>query len=145
MNSVTSNGAVKSDSTHHFFGNACTKSGLLRYSQFSGCWLILSVCLLVSFDFPFWKITRCSVILLLPLSDTLPWLCANRFLLLFHNYACPAANTSIIVFCLTRPGIESKIYPNRVEHANHIELSSIYIEINYITELRGNKIELSYH
>ena len=30
-------GAVKSDSTHHFFGNAFTKSGPLRFSQFSGC------------------------------------------------------------------------------------------------------------
>ena len=29
--------ALKSDSTHHFFTNACTKSGLLRFSQFSGC------------------------------------------------------------------------------------------------------------
>jgi hypothetical protein len=28
-------GAEKSDSTHHFFGNACTKSGPLRFSQFS--------------------------------------------------------------------------------------------------------------
>jgi hypothetical protein len=32
-----------SDSTHHFFRNACTKSRSLRFSQFSGCWLILSV------------------------------------------------------------------------------------------------------
>jgi hypothetical protein len=31
-------GALKSDSTHHFFRNACTKSGSLRFSQFSGCW-----------------------------------------------------------------------------------------------------------
>jgi hypothetical protein len=45
-------GALKSDSTHHFFRNACTKSGSLRFSQFSGCWLILSVCMLMSFDFP---------------------------------------------------------------------------------------------
>jgi hypothetical protein len=29
--------ALKSDSTHHFFRNACTKSGSLRFSQFSGC------------------------------------------------------------------------------------------------------------
>jgi hypothetical protein len=36
-------GALKSDSTHYFFRNACTKSGSLRFSQFSGCWLILSV------------------------------------------------------------------------------------------------------
>jgi hypothetical protein len=30
-------GTLKSDSTHHFFRNACTKSGSLRFSQFSGC------------------------------------------------------------------------------------------------------------
>ena len=30
-----------------------TKSGSLRFSQFSGCWLILSVYILMSFDFPF--------------------------------------------------------------------------------------------
>jgi hypothetical protein len=46
-------GALKSDSTHHFCRNACTKSGSLRFSQFSGCWLILSVYILMSFDFPF--------------------------------------------------------------------------------------------
>jgi hypothetical protein len=46
-------GALKSDSTHHYFKNACTKSGSLRFSQFSGCWLILSVYILMSFDFPF--------------------------------------------------------------------------------------------
>jgi hypothetical protein len=45
-------GALKSDSTHHLFRNACTKSGSLRFSQFSGCWLILSVYILTSFDFP---------------------------------------------------------------------------------------------
>jgi hypothetical protein len=43
----------KSDSTHHFFRNACAKSGSLRFSQFSGCWLILSVYILMSFDSPF--------------------------------------------------------------------------------------------
>ena len=46
-------GALKSDSTHHFFRNACTKSGSLRFSQFYGCWLILSVYIIMSFDFPF--------------------------------------------------------------------------------------------
>jgi hypothetical protein len=30
-------GALKSDSTHHFFRNACAKSGSLLFSQFSGC------------------------------------------------------------------------------------------------------------
>jgi len=29
--------ALKYDSTHHFFRNACTKSGSLRVSQFSDC------------------------------------------------------------------------------------------------------------
>jgi hypothetical protein len=56
-------GALKSDSTHHFFRNTCTKLGSLQCSQFSGCWLILS--------YEFWlslcKIARSSVILLLPL------------------------------------------------------------------------------
>ena len=28
---------LRSDSIHHFFRNACTKSGSLRFSQFSGC------------------------------------------------------------------------------------------------------------
>ena len=45
-------GAIKSDSTHHFFRNACTKSGSLRFSQFSGCWLILSVYILRVLTFP---------------------------------------------------------------------------------------------
>jgi hypothetical protein len=54
-------GALKSDSTHHFFRNACTKSGSLRFSQFSGCWPILSVYIHMSFDFPFFKIVRSSV------------------------------------------------------------------------------------
>ena len=51
-------GALKSDSTHHFFRNACTKSGSLRFSQFSGCWLILSVYIIMSFDFPFVRLFR---------------------------------------------------------------------------------------
>ena len=37
----------------HITRNACTKSGSLRFSQFSGCWLILSVYIIMSFDFPF--------------------------------------------------------------------------------------------
>ena len=30
-------GSLKSDSTHHFFRNACTKSGSLWFTEFSGC------------------------------------------------------------------------------------------------------------
>jgi hypothetical protein len=45
--------ALKSDSAHHFFRDACTGSGSLWFSRFSGCWLILSVYILMSFDFPF--------------------------------------------------------------------------------------------
>jgi hypothetical protein len=40
--------------TYIFFcRNACTKSVSLRFSQFPGCWLILSVYIIMSFDFPF--------------------------------------------------------------------------------------------
>ena len=46
-------GALKSDSTHHFFRHACNKSGSLRFLQYSSCRLILSVYILMSFDFPF--------------------------------------------------------------------------------------------
>jgi hypothetical protein len=49
-------GALRSDSTHNFFRNACTKSGSLRFLQFSGCWLILSVYIIMSFDFPFLRL-----------------------------------------------------------------------------------------
>ena len=64
-------GALKSDSTHHFVRNTCTKSVSIQFSQFSGCWLILSV-----YIPEFWlflcKIVRSSVILLLP-SFLLMW------------------------------------------------------------------------
>jgi len=46
-------GALKSDSTHHFYRNAYTKSESLRFSQFYGCWRILFVYMIISFDFPF--------------------------------------------------------------------------------------------
>ena len=49
-------GALKSDSTHHFFRDASTKSESLRFSQFSGRWLILSVYILMSFDFHFGRL-----------------------------------------------------------------------------------------
>jgi hypothetical protein len=59
-------GTLKSDSTHHFFRNACTKSGSLRFSVFR--LLTDFVCL---YTYEFWlslcKIVRSSVILLLPL------------------------------------------------------------------------------
>ena len=60
-------GALKSDSTLQFFRNSCTKSGSLRFSQLSGCWLILSVYILNEFWLSLCKIVRSSVILLLPL------------------------------------------------------------------------------
>ena len=46
-------GALKSNSTNHSFRNACTKSGSLRFSQFCGFWLILSVYIFMIIDFPF--------------------------------------------------------------------------------------------
>jgi hypothetical protein len=76
-------GALKSDSTHHFFRNACTKSGSLRFSQFSGCWLFCLFIYLWVLTFP---LEDCSVILLLPLfscewSISLPlwWRCLSCY------------------------------------------------------------------
>ena len=57
-------GALKFDSTHHFFRNACTKSGSLRFSVFR-----LLTDFLCLYNYEFWlslcKIFRSSVILLL--------------------------------------------------------------------------------
>jgi hypothetical protein len=41
--------ALKSDSTHHFFRNACTKSGSLRFSPFSGCFSLGYVTVFIYF------------------------------------------------------------------------------------------------
>jgi hypothetical protein len=46
-------GAQLTPNIRRLYLNACTKSGSLRFSQFSGCWLILSVYIIMSFDFPF--------------------------------------------------------------------------------------------
>jgi len=74
-------GALKSDSTHHFFGNACTKSGSLRLSQFP---VVDWFCLIWVLTFP---LEDCSefgnfvITLIYPLLDTpfykrnVRWLC----------------------------------------------------------------------
>ena len=61
-------GALQSDSTHHFFRNACTKSGSLRFSVFR---LLTDFVCLYTYEFllSLCKIARSSVILLLPLFD----------------------------------------------------------------------------
>ena len=83
-------GALKSDSTHHFCRNACTKSGSLRFSKFSGCWLILSL-----YNYEFWlslcKIVRSSVILLLPLFA--------GYNMSFHFFICMIQNQRLHVTC----------------------------------------------
>ena len=58
-------GALKSDSIHHFFRNACTKSGSLRFSVFR---LLTDFVCLYTYEFwlSLWKIVRSSIILLLP-------------------------------------------------------------------------------
>jgi hypothetical protein len=66
-------GALKSYSTHHFFRNACTKSGSWRFSQFSGCWLILSVYILMSFDFPFVRLFGVRFLTLLKMKQNAPY------------------------------------------------------------------------
>jgi hypothetical protein len=59
-------GELKSDSTHHFFRNACTKSGSLQFSVFR---LLTDFVCLYTYEFrlSLCKIVRSSVILLLPL------------------------------------------------------------------------------
>ena len=62
-------GAVKSDLTHHVFGNACIKSGPLRFPTFRlltdfVCLLTYEYCLFL------WNIAWSPVILLLPLFGT---------------------------------------------------------------------------
>ena len=58
--------SVKSDSTHHFFGNACNKSEPCVFPVFR---LLNDFFCLLTYEFclSIWKIARCSVILLLPL------------------------------------------------------------------------------
>ena len=82
-------GALKSDSTHHFFRNACTKSGSLRFSQFSSCWLILSVYIL-EFWLSLCKIVRSSVISLLPLFHKFSKICVTND----HRYVHLVVSTS---------------------------------------------------
>jgi hypothetical protein len=51
---------IKSDSTHHFFRNACTKSGSLRFSQFPFVdWVYLFICLWV-LTFPLKYCSECG-------------------------------------------------------------------------------------
>ena len=60
-------GALKSDSTHHFFRNAYTRS--LRSLQFSVFRLLTDFVCLYTYEFwlSFWKTVRSPVILILPL------------------------------------------------------------------------------
>ena len=54
-------------------------------------------------------------------SDTLFWFRANQSLLFLFNAVCLAKKQQIpiLVFGLTRPGLEPTIYRTRCEHANH--------------------------
>ena len=106
-----------------FLWKCCTKSGPLRFSQFSGCWLILSCLLTCEFCLSLWKIAQCSVILLLPLFPAVDYI--FKFLFLYFNaahfnYSRDAANyTNFNVFDMTQAGIEATIYHILGEHVNH--------------------------
>ena len=54
-------------------------------------------------------------------SDIFYWFRANQYLLFLLNAACLAEkqHIPIVVFGLTRPGLEPTIYLTRGEHANH--------------------------
>jgi len=54
--------------------------------------------------------------------DKLFWIVANQFLPFLLSAACLAANTSFIVFSLTRPRLEHHIYRTQGEHAIYASL-----------------------
>jgi hypothetical protein len=57
--------------------------------------------------------------------DTLSRFRANQSL---FNVACgEAANTNVIVFSLTRPGLEHTIYRIRGEHVNHYTTDAVLL------------------
>jgi hypothetical protein len=61
-------------------------------------------------------------------SDTLFWFRANQSLLFLLNAACLVEKQHIynlIVFVLTRPGLEPTIYRTRGEHANHYATDAV--------------------
>ena len=105
-------GAEKSDSTHHCFGNSYTKSGSLRLSQFSGCWLILSVCILMRVWLSLWKIVRSSAILLLPLITRslvgfMCVFCRSLFVLLYFSFCTLCCVPFFDLRILTTPFVSS--------------------------------------
>jgi hypothetical protein len=60
-------------------------------------------------------------------SDTLFWFRANQPLLFLLNAACLAEKQQIpiLVFGLTRPGLEPTIYRTPGEHANHYATNAV--------------------
>ena len=63
-------------------------------------------------------------------SDTLSWFRANQSLLFLLNAACltgEATNTNVIVFGLTRPGLEPTIHRTRGLHTNHYATDAVVL------------------
>ena len=60
-------------------------------------------------------------------SDTLFWFRANQSLVFLLNAACLAEKQQIpiLVFGLTRPGLEPTFYRSRGEHANHYATDAV--------------------
>jgi hypothetical protein len=68
-------------------------------------------------------------------SDTSFWFWANQSLLFLVNTACLAEKQEIpilIVFGLTRTGLNPTIYRTRGEHANHYATDAVYIIIEHV-------------
>ena len=88
-----------------------------------------------------------------PHSDTLSWFRANPSLLLLINAAClaeKATNTNVIVFGLTRSGLEPTIYRTRGEHANHYTTDAVttnraYSQSKMCVILTATKISTNCH
>jgi hypothetical protein len=64
-------------------------------------------------------------------SDTLFWFRANQSLFFLLNAACLAEKQQIpiLVFGLTRPGLEPTIYRTRDKHAIHYATDAVFYNI----------------
>ena len=124
--------SLKSDSTYHFFRNACTKSGSLRFSQFSDCWLILSVYILMSFDFPFVRLFGVRLLCYYPylrIYYNTHWNVSLHFLYLIYFY------TSILNTNIVCPIMENNEWLNYVWLRNKISPYPVFGSPNVSVEV----------
>ena len=71
-------------------------------------------------------------------SDTLFWFRANQSVLFLLNAVLSeeATHTHLIVFGMTRPGLEPMIYHTRGEHANHYATDAVFVVTEKLIKFR---------